>query len=116
MDTIIILQKTIESLRETMRDDIKEIKARLDYISNEMSDYKVECNKRKYKCLNELDHRYIKISDLEIIFKLQLEKHYDKKLSKKQKGIEHLSNILHIVQVICPYVMLVLGYILLRTV
>jgi hypothetical protein len=104
MDNFIV--KSIEEIKT----DIKSIYTRLEVITHDLHSYK----NQKYKCQSECDRRYFKISDIELIFKRELDKYFEQRYLLTHKKTELVRNILQILTSVAPYIAIVGTYLALR--
>jgi biopolymer transport protein ExbB/TolQ len=95
---------------EEIKSDIKSIYSRLQVITEDLYNYK----NQRYKCLTDCDDRYLKQSDVENVFKRELEKVIESRTKSAHKKTEIIKNILHIIGAVAPYVAIAGAYLALR--
>ena len=103
LDNFIV--KSIEEIKA----DVKNIYTRLDTITHDIHSYK----NQKYKCQAECDRKYLKLTDIESIFKRELDKYYEQKHKSTHRKTEIVKNIVHIILALAPYVAIVSTYLVL---
>jgi len=94
---------------EEIKSDVKSIYARLDVITQDIHCYK----NQKYKCQADCDLKYLRLTDIESIFKRELDKYYEQKHRSTHRKTEIIKNIVHIILALAPYVAIVSTYLLL---
>ena|GEM_PF-2397923 len=94
---------------EEIKSDVKNIYTRLDVITQDLYNYK----NQRYKCLMECDMRYIKLTDIEGIFKRELDKYFDQRMTSTHKKTEVIKNIINILTTLAPYMAMLGTYLLL---
>jgi len=94
---------------EEIKSDIKTIFTRFEIITNDLQSYKHQ----KYKCQSECDTKYLRLSDIESIFKRELDKYYIQKTKTNHRKTEMVKNIIHIILAVAPYVAIAGTYLVL---
>ena len=94
---------------EEIKSDVKNIYTRLEVITIDLHNYKHQ----PYKCQAECDTKYLRLTDIESIFKRELDKYYIQKNKVNHRKTEMVKNIIHIILAVAPYVAIAGTYLVL---
>ena len=119
MDATQLLQSSIESVKKDVKDFNKEVTSELKDMNRKFDDlkavlveFRLYTQKQRLECRNENDERYVKQDQFEPLFKKQMESYQETKTEKLYKVTQWFKNVLSILQVLCPFLILYLGYIM----
>jgi len=93
---------------EEIKSDVKSIYARLETITKDLHGYK----NQRYKCQADCDRRYLKLDDIEVIFKRELDKYYEQKDKSTHRKTEIVKNITQIIIALAPYIAILGTYLI----
>ena len=68
-----------------------------------------------HRCQSYFDDRYVRLENFGSKVKTEIEKHNDQRFNKAKNGAEYIKTILGIIQLVTPYLVLIGGYLLLRS-
>jgi hypothetical protein len=117
MDTIQILQKSIEMVQHDLRDMKRQVEAnckqaivKYEKIQSELVELKGMFLDQGYQDKKYFNEHYVRKSDFENYFHDELEKYNEAKNSKLYKNTELTRNMLQIISFSIPLLMMVIGY------
>jgi len=119
MEAMQILQQSVESVKCDVKDlnkavttELKDINRKFDDFKALIYEFRLYTQKQRLECRNENDERYVKQDQFEPLFKKQMETHQETKTEKLFKVTQWFKNVLSILQILCPFLILYLGYIM----